>query len=301
MSVLSERRVYIPTLIALAVILVGVFAWQSSGSDGRRVETAVTNCPPLARNDAAFTAPNQPVTIDVLANDTDAEGDALILRVLRASEGTASVDDGGTPTDEGDDLVLYTPSASAQRAARIDYRIEDAAGGASTAEVIIAVTELGALPPGLRSADSTEPNGDVVRSECMRAADKADEEDEEAVTTTSFDETTTSIEDLEAGDPADGTSRSRLMTRRGATGRTTTTIRRSPTTVARSGGGSPPPSSPNSFDDTPPPTQRPTQTTRPSSSTPPTSNNDEPPCRDQKSCEEYWGDYQSPTTTRPRS
>ena len=293
-SPLTNRRFYIPGLIALAAFSVGVYTWQSSGSDGRELAAAAANCPPVARNDAAFTAPGEPVTIDVLANDTDADGDELVFTVIRASDGTAEVDDGGTPSDERDDLLRYTPSDAPEPTASIRYRVEDSAFGTSTAEITVAITDAGALPAELRSADPSESNGDIVDPQC---ATSGDEDGEDDATSTSLDGSTTSIDGLSDADadadPAVGTSRTTTVTRKGTTGRvTTTTARRSTTTVTGGGGGSPPPDF-----ETPPPTQRQTTTTRrPTTSRPPSSGptttrsttRPSDPCYDQASCEEYF-------------
>ena len=59
---------------------------------------------PVAMNDSASTTRNTPVTIAVLANDIDADGDALtVTTVTAAPHGTAVVNANGT--------VLFTPAA----------------------------------------------------------------------------------------------------------------------------------------------------------------------------------------------
>src|SRR5207245_983886 len=54
-----------------------------------------TNDNPVAVNDTATTAINVPVTIDVLANDTDAEGDTVTITKI-----------GATPVVEGDSVTV---------------------------------------------------------------------------------------------------------------------------------------------------------------------------------------------------
>ena len=47
------------------------------------------NRPPTAKDDLAGTTFNNPVTVDVLANDNDADGDAITLDSIRAAGGRA--------------------------------------------------------------------------------------------------------------------------------------------------------------------------------------------------------------------
>ena len=53
----------------------------------------VPNVPPTAANDTATTPYLGPVTVDVLANDTDANGDSLtVTAVTGEAHGTAVID-----------------------------------------------------------------------------------------------------------------------------------------------------------------------------------------------------------------
>ncbi len=89
----------------------------SDGTDTATATVTVTvadaaNTPPGAQDDTAATAPATPVTIDVLANDGDLDGDALaITSVSDPANGTAVIDDNGTPTDTSDDRIVYTPDS----------------------------------------------------------------------------------------------------------------------------------------------------------------------------------------------
>ncbi len=59
-----------------------------------------TNQPPVAVNDSASTCEEEQITIDVLGNDTDPEGDALFISCDTASNGTTTVVGG---------MIVYTP------------------------------------------------------------------------------------------------------------------------------------------------------------------------------------------------
>src|SRR5262249_57075380 len=77
-------------------------------ADSNVATVAVTvtpvNDPPVAVDDKATTAEDTPVTITVLANDTDVDGDPLTVSHASALHGTVVINDDGTLT--------YTPNAN---------------------------------------------------------------------------------------------------------------------------------------------------------------------------------------------
>jgi large repetitive protein len=102
-------------------------------------------------------------TITVLTNDDfggDGSNTAAITITDAPSNGVASVDDNGTPTDPKDDKVIYTPNANFNGRDTLIYRIEDANGDFDTAIVIIRITAQNDLPTAVRDFVST--NEDVV-------------------------------------------------------------------------------------------------------------------------------------------
>jgi hypothetical protein len=162
-------RRYRNVLIAAAVVaglLVAFLATRSDGADDNGVRTTSSkNCPPVARLDAAATTPDAAVAIDVLANDTDPDGDPLIFQILKTTGGTSTVDDGATPTEAGDDRVLFTPAVPAPPAAVIEYQAIDPRGAIATSTVEVSVNDLGTLPDGLRS-EPVSTDGDTDLSDC---------------------------------------------------------------------------------------------------------------------------------------
>ena len=106
-------------------------------SDGLQVAThdvtvAVSdrNERPMALDDEARTREDEPVTIDVLANDVDPDaGDVLTPRVVAAGNGAASVESDGT--------VVFTPARDHHGAGRLSYEIADSQGLTATATVRI--------------------------------------------------------------------------------------------------------------------------------------------------------------------
>ena len=90
------------------------------------------NRAPLAVDDAASTSPDTAVSVDVLANDSDADGDALSISAFDAvSAGGGTVDCVST--------CDYTPAAGFTGDDSFSYTIEDGFGGAATAIVTIAL------------------------------------------------------------------------------------------------------------------------------------------------------------------
>lgn len=93
---------------------------------------------PVARDDeadadAAWSSPSS-VAVDVLANDTDPDGDTLSLAsVGTAAHGTASIDDGE---------LRYTPDAGFSGEDSVDYVVSDGHGLTDTATVHITVGPL---------------------------------------------------------------------------------------------------------------------------------------------------------------
>jgi uncharacterized repeat protein (TIGR01451 family) len=103
------------------------------------VSTSVPNSAPIAVADTPTTPVGTPVTVDVLANDTDANADALtITSTTVPAHGTDSVVAGH---------ILYTPTAGYVGSDSFSYTISDGHGGTSTTTVTVAVTALPVVPP----------------------------------------------------------------------------------------------------------------------------------------------------------
>ena len=99
------------------------------------------NTSPVANNDTATVAEDGSVTIAVLGNDTDADGDPVTISNLGApANGTVSIDNNGTPGDDTDDRIVYTPDADFNGADSFTYTIDDGRGGTDTGTVDVTVT-----------------------------------------------------------------------------------------------------------------------------------------------------------------
>jgi hypothetical protein len=113
------------------------------------------NTPPIAADDAASTALNTLLTIDVLANDADADGDALTVASISMGGSTS----GNVSNNTAD--VTYTPDTNFCGTASFQYQATDGTDSSNNATVTVTVGDANAplvtaptpdltvmLPPG---------------------------------------------------------------------------------------------------------------------------------------------------------
>jgi hypothetical protein len=87
---------------------------------------------PIAANYTAITAREVPVTIKVLANDSDPDGDQLeVVRVTQGADGEVALNRDGT--------VTYTPEEGFDGTDNFTYTIDDDHGGRATGTVTVTV------------------------------------------------------------------------------------------------------------------------------------------------------------------
>ena len=129
----------------------------NGGTAEAEVEVVVepVNDAPEAVADTAATAEDEPVVIDVLANDTDVEGDALRVESVTApSHGTARVAANGG--------VEYAPEADWYGTDRFTYTVSDGNGGTATAEVVVVVEPVNDAPEAVADTAATAEDEPVV-------------------------------------------------------------------------------------------------------------------------------------------
>ncbi|HEY5597923.1 MAG TPA: tandem-95 repeat protein [Kiloniellales bacterium] len=130
-------------------------------SDGRGGTSSATvslvvrpvNDAPAAADDTTHTAQGQPVTVAVLANDGDAEGDALT--VTAASQGT-----NGQVAINADGTLTYFPAAGFAGTDSFTYTVSDGQGGSAQATVNVVVSPVNAPPTagdGLAAMEAGTP------------------------------------------------------------------------------------------------------------------------------------------------
>ncbi|WP_348946623.1 Ig-like domain-containing protein [Chitinibacter sp. FCG-7] len=101
------------------------------------------NTAPVAADDYSFTKQNQAVTVNVLANDKDAQGDTLSIL------GTPTVISGnGTVTKNADGTLTFTPANGWLGEAQIEYTVSDGYGGTDKAIVFVRVVPPDAVLDG---------------------------------------------------------------------------------------------------------------------------------------------------------
>ncbi len=122
----------------------GSFTYTVSDGHGGTSTATVTvginavNDAPVAKPDIASTQEDKPVTLNVLANDSDVDGDSLSVTSASASNGSVTVNADGTLT--------YTPKANFSGSDSITYTISDGHGGTASSTVALSVTPVADVP-----------------------------------------------------------------------------------------------------------------------------------------------------------
>lgn len=111
-------------------------------ADGQGIGTILddgdVNQPPTGNDDAATTAEDTAIIIDVLANDSDPEGDPLTIdAVTQGAHGSVLIDG---------NQVRYQPDADFHGSDMFSYTLKDAAGNTATADVAVTITPVNDAP-----------------------------------------------------------------------------------------------------------------------------------------------------------
>ena len=136
------------------------FSYTVSDGNGAeaqgRVNITVTkivpvNNPPVAMDDSATTQQNTPVTTgDVLANDSDPDGDSVTVSGVDSQSAQ-----GGAVVDNGDGTFTYTPANGYVGSDTFNYMISDGKGGQAQGTVIITVEQATATNTDPVAADDS--------------------------------------------------------------------------------------------------------------------------------------------------
>jgi len=95
------------------------------------VKTPVGNTAPVAHADTITTESNTAVTIDVLSNDSDVDGDALsISKVSQPAHGAVTVSGGN---------LVYSPATDYSGQDSFSYTVSDGKGGEASTAVTVTV------------------------------------------------------------------------------------------------------------------------------------------------------------------
>ncbi|XQW84544.1 Ig-like domain-containing protein [Thalassotalea piscium] len=132
-SVVEQQLYYQPDVnfFGLATINYGVSDGNNGTGYGEVSVTVVENTAPITVNDSARTDDKTAITIDVLANDSDAENDELIITSASAEQGSVVI---------SNNVLFYTPSVGFEGVDTLSYSITDNNGGESQGQVEITLT-----------------------------------------------------------------------------------------------------------------------------------------------------------------
>jgi DNA/RNA endonuclease G (NUC1) len=118
------------------------------------VTVASVNDPPVTTDDSATTDEDTPVTADVVANDTDVDGDTLTLAsVGAATHGTVAI---------GDGKAIFTPNADYSGPASFAYTVTDGHGGSANGTVNVMVQAVNDAPVANTDSATTAEDTSVV-------------------------------------------------------------------------------------------------------------------------------------------
>ncbi|MEZ9863022.1 Ig-like domain-containing protein [Vibrio breoganii] len=116
---------------------------------------ALINSVPSAADDTATTLEDTPITIDVLANDADSDGDKLSI-----VEALVSPEVGVVEVVNGE--LKFTPAEDYVGPVEITYTISDGNGGSDTATVAVVVEPVNDLPIAFNDEITTDEDSSVA-------------------------------------------------------------------------------------------------------------------------------------------
>ncbi|MDH3598775.1 MAG: cadherin-like domain-containing protein, partial [Candidatus Tectomicrobia bacterium] len=118
-------------------------------SNPATITVTIANAPPVAADDTATTLVNNEVTVDVLANDSDADGDTLSVdSVTQPANGTVNINT--------DDTVTYTPHAGYTGSDTFTYTVSDGSGGTDSGSVTVTIDGTLEPPTGSMTVDPSD-------------------------------------------------------------------------------------------------------------------------------------------------
>jgi hypothetical protein len=153
----DNEVVYTPTLNFNGT---DVFTYTISdglgGTDSAMVTVTVNpvNDAPVASDDDGVTAEDTAVTLDILSNDDDVDGDSLTIDSVTQGANGAVVNNGSD--------VTYTPDADFNGSDAFSYTVSDGSGGTDTAMVTVTVDPVNDDPTAVDDAAMTEADTAVT-------------------------------------------------------------------------------------------------------------------------------------------
>ncbi|MEO5582008.1 MAG: Ig-like domain-containing protein, partial [Saprospiraceae bacterium] len=133
---------------------------DGSGPNGLLCAAVVPN----AVADTASVNQDGTVNVPVVVNDdfgSDGPSTGAITITIPPTNGTATVNDNGTPTDPTDDTIDYIPNPGFNGSDQFTYQICDSNGDCDTAVVDITVNAVNGLPNAVEDTASVNQDGTV--------------------------------------------------------------------------------------------------------------------------------------------
>ncbi|QDG52671.1 tandem-95 repeat protein [Persicimonas caeni] len=135
----------------------------ATGTDTVTITAQVPNSDPVTTDDTLTLDEDTTQTIDVAANDTDADGDSLTVSIVTGpTNGTASV---------VSNQIEYTPNANFNGSDSLTYQVADGNGGTATGTLSITVNAVNDAPTADAGTDQTVTEGDVVNLDGSNSSD----------------------------------------------------------------------------------------------------------------------------------
>ncbi|WP_446440787.1 tandem-95 repeat protein [Pseudoalteromonas sp. 1181_04] len=132
-AIVNNQLSYQPLLdfIGTATINYSVSDGKGGTAFGTATVSVVVNSAPTTIADTASTNDRTQIVIDVLSNDSDADGDALSLISAQATQGTVTINNDGT--------LNYQPKVGFEGVDLIEYTVTDSKGAEAKGEVKVTV------------------------------------------------------------------------------------------------------------------------------------------------------------------
>ena len=134
------KTIFVP--VAALVLAFGVVLSQAASPSAAASANA-----PVAANDSATTAEDTAIDVNVLGNDTDADGDALgISTFTQGASGAVTLVTG---------KLRYTPAANFNGSDSFTYQANDGTSDSNVATVTVTITEVNDAPGAVNDSKST--------------------------------------------------------------------------------------------------------------------------------------------------
>ena len=134
-------------------VVLNVNDGEVSSNQSFTITVANTNDAPVANNDSASTFEDIAINnINILANDSDVDGDPIIVTSASAGNGIITIN--------GDGTLNYIPDTNFNGTDIISYEIDDGNGGVDTGTLTLLVTSVNDIP--VANADISTTNEDIT-------------------------------------------------------------------------------------------------------------------------------------------